>query len=119
VKLKTDENLPVEAAEILRDVGFDAESVWDEGLSGAEDQSIAHRLRSESRTLLTLDLDFANIQAYPPGDYHGIIVLRLKTQGKTTVLKYVRSVAALLTTRTPHGELWIVERDRVRFRRPD
>jgi hypothetical protein len=46
-------------------------------------------------------------------------VLRLKAQDKATVLKYVRSVAALLTTRTPDGELWIVERDRVRFRRPD
>ena len=92
MKLKIDENLPVEAAEILREVGFDAESVWDEGLSGAEDQSIANRLRSESRSLLTLDLDFANIQAYPPGDYPGIIVLRLKAQDKATVLKYCEAL---------------------------
>ena len=117
MKFKTGENLPREAAAILRAAGFDVHTVWDEGLSGADDQNIANRLRSESRALLTLDPDFANIRAYPPDEYPGIIVLRLKAQDKATVLEYVRNVAALLKQRTPEGELWIVEGDRVRFRR--
>lgn len=66
---------------------------------GADDQDIANRLRNESRSLLTLDLDFANIQMYPPEQYCGIIVLRLKPQGKATVLEYVRHIAVLLTKR--------------------
>ena len=117
MKFKTDENLPQEAANILRAAGFDADTVGDEDLAGAADQDIANRLHSESRALLTLDLDLANIRAYPPDEYPGIIVLRLKAQDKATVLGYVRSVATLLKQRTPEGELWIVERDRVRFRR--
>ena len=43
--------------------------------------------RIKSRVLLTLDLDFANIRAYPPERYPGIIVLRLKTQDKATVIR--------------------------------
>ncbi len=100
MKFKIDENLPQEAADILRAAGFDADTVWDESLSGADDQNIADRLRSESRALLTLDLDFANIRAYPPEEYPGIILLRLKAQDKATVLEYVRNVAALLKQRT-------------------
>ena len=66
--------------------------------------------------LITLDLDFANIQAYPPGHYAGIVVLRPKTQDRATVVAYVRKLTAVLQRRSPSGELWIVQRDRVRFR---
>jgi len=116
VKFKTDENLPIEAASTLRQYGFDAETVWDESLSGADDRTIANRVREEGRILVTLDLDFANIHAYPPELYSGIIVLRLKGQDKETVVAYVRRVALVLGQRDPKGELWIVQRDRIRFR---
>ncbi len=117
MKFKTDENLPVEVATTLRQAGFDVETVCNEHLSGADDEMIAARLRSEDRILVTLDLDFANIQAYPPGQYPGIIVLRLKTQDKATVTSYVRRFAAVLDQRNPNRELWIVEPDRIRFRK--
>ncbi len=116
MRFKTDENLPVEAAQTLRSSGFDAETVWDEDLSGSDDEVIAGRVRGEGRVLLTLDLDFANIRAYPPAQHPGIIVLRLKSQNKATVIAYVRRIAAALGRRSPVGELWIVERDRIRFR---
>ena len=65
---------------------------------------------------MTLDLDFANIRAYPPGEHTGIVVLRVKRQDKPTVLAYVRRLAAALTRRNPAGELWIVDGNRIRFR---
>jgi predicted nuclease of predicted toxin-antitoxin system len=116
VKFKTDENLPNEAASTLTDLGFDVETVWDESLSGADDQTIADRARGEGRILVTLDRDFADIRAYPPEQNPGIIVLRLGVQDKETVIAYVRRVAMVWTSRSPAGELWIVERDRIRFR---
>jgi predicted nuclease of predicted toxin-antitoxin system len=76
VKFKTDENLPLEAAATFREAGFNVETIWDEALSGATDEIVAARARSESRVLVTLDLDFANIQAYPPDRHAGIVVLR-------------------------------------------
>jgi len=116
VKFKTDENLPVEAAATLREAGFDAETIWDEELSGADDLVVAGTSRNEGRILLTLDLDFANIRAYPPREHPGIIVLRLKHQDKLTIITYVRRLMAALARRSPVGELWIVEGKRVRFR---
>ena len=65
---------------------------------------------------MTLDLDFANIRAYPPGEHPGIIVLRVKHQDKPTVLACVRRLATALTRRNPMGELWIVDGNRVRCR---
>jgi hypothetical protein len=66
VKFKTDENLPLEAALTLREAGFAGETVWDEALSGAPDKTIAARIQEEGRIFVTLDLDFSNIQVYPP-----------------------------------------------------
>ena len=93
MKLKIDENLPCECADILRGGGFDADTVADERLSGAEDSTIADHCRSEGRVLITLDLDFANIRAYPPAEYAGIIILRSKKQDKPAVLTLVYRIA--------------------------
>ena len=127
MNFKIDENLPAEAAEILRSIGFAADTVADENLSGAKYEAVATSSRSEGRILLTLDLDFANIRAYPPGELTGIIVLRVKRQDKATVLayvrrlatalsSYVRRLATALTRRNPSGELWILDGNRIRFR---
>ena len=56
MRFKTDENLPLEAATILREASFDVETVWDEALSGAADEIVASRVQQESRILVTLDL---------------------------------------------------------------
>ena len=47
MRFKIDENLPLEAATTLRQAGFDAETVWDEALSGAADERIANRAQQE------------------------------------------------------------------------
>jgi hypothetical protein len=75
MKFKLDENLPVEAANLLKDAGHDAHSVHEEQLRGAADSSIARVCQREQRILITLDLDFAAITTYRPPEYFGIIVL--------------------------------------------
>jgi predicted nuclease of predicted toxin-antitoxin system len=116
VNFKIDENLRAEATGILRTIGFVADTVADENLSGAKDEIVATASRSEGRILVTLDLDFANIRAYPPCEHSGIIVLRVKAQDKATVLAYARRSAAALTCRNPSDELWILDGNRIRFR---
>lgn len=116
MKLKIDENLPTDCAEVFRSAGFEADTVIDERLAGVNDAVIAERARIEGRVLVTLDLDFGNVRAYPPAQHAGIIVLRLKSQDKRTVLDMIGRIASELSQRTPVGELWIVESDRIRFR---
>ena len=74
------------------------------------------RRQAETRVLITLDLDFANIRAYHPEEYAGIIVLRSKRQDKHAILALLNRIALVLTNREPASELWIVEPDRIRFR---
>jgi predicted nuclease of predicted toxin-antitoxin system len=67
LKLKIDENLPAECAAILTGGNSQADTVADEGFTGADDAVLAAVSRSEGRSLVTLDLDFANISGVPAG----------------------------------------------------
>lgn len=116
MKLKVDENLPQDAVDILRRAGFEADSVWEEGLHGSPDDTIAEVCQREERIILTLDLDFANIVNHPPGKYPGIIVLRLQKTEKPALLAVVERLADALVEWTPKGQLWIVDEDRIRVR---
>ena len=69
MKLKIGENLPRECAALLRNAGFEADTAADERLAGAADSVIASHSRAEDRALVTLDLDFSNVLAYPPAKH--------------------------------------------------
>ena len=73
---KIDENLPVEVADLLCRVGYDAVAVVEQHLEGASDSDIVSVCQEEGRALITLDTDFADICAYPPAQFPGLIVLR-------------------------------------------
>lgn len=115
MKFKIDENLPVEVADVLKQFGHDAVSVYDEGLSGEIDREIGRVCQKEQRARLTLDLDFADIRAYPPQQYAGIVALRCKHQDKLMVLALTERVAKALESETLSRKLWIVDEQRIRI----
>jgi hypothetical protein len=57
MQFKMDENLHAETADLFRQHGHDAVTVFDEGLQGHADVDIADVCRREQRALVTLDLD--------------------------------------------------------------
>ena len=116
MKFKVDENLPVEARDDLRSAGHDAVTVGDQQLAGQPDVQIASVCRTEGRAVLTLDLDFSDIRAYPPQDYAGIVVLRPAVQSVPTIRRLVAQVIALAATEPLPGNLWIVDDARIRIR---
>lgn len=75
---------------------------------------IAAACRGERRTIVTLDLDFSDITAFPPEDYAGIIVLRVRSQSKAHVLSVLTALLPIFETEQIDKKLWIVEEDRVR-----
>lgn len=113
---KTDENLPVETTDLLKQHGHDAVSVPDQQMAGQPDVQVAQVCQNEKRALVTLDLDFSDIRAYPPEDYHGIIVLRPAVQNITSLLRLMNRVVQLLSQETLTAHLWIVDDTRVRIR---
>ena len=86
MKFKIDENLPIEIAELLNNDGYDAKTVIDQGLCGGDDPGIAAICQEEKRIIVTLDTDFSDIRTYPPENYPGIIVLRLRRQDKPHII---------------------------------
>ena len=116
MRFKVDENLPIDVAALLRAAGHDAATVNDEGVGGAPDTDLAELVKREGRALVTLDLGFADIRAYPPAEYPGLAVLRLGRQDKEQVLRACEGLVATLAKESLGGRLWIVEPTRIRVR---
>jgi len=62
----------------LRDVGHDATHVRDQGMSESPDIEIFRKAAAEDRTVLTFDLDFAEIVAKRSSQDTSVIVFRLQ-----------------------------------------
>jgi len=116
MRFKIDENLHDDVATLLVDHGHDAETVRAEGLRGCEDPILAGRCRAENRAILTADLDFADVRAFPPADYAGILVLRVSNQSRRHVMNVMLRVLELFERETIAGRLWIISDGDVRIR---
>jgi predicted nuclease of predicted toxin-antitoxin system len=113
-----DEDLPRSTHAMLQKYDHSSKDVRDIGLRGAKDYQVAAYARSKGLCLLTGDLDFSNVQNYPPGEYAGIVVLRLPgTATASFILSLLESFLQQkdLVTKMP-GKMAIVELGRVRIR---
>jgi predicted nuclease of predicted toxin-antitoxin system len=115
VKFKLDENLSPHSASILRESGYEADTVIQEGLGAASDTDLfAARIR-EQRCLVTLDLDFANVTRFPPHEAAGVAVLRSPRPITPTLLRLLlRGLVDALQQEKIGGRLWVIELGRVR-----
>ncbi len=116
IRLEINENVHPEVAALLRNHGHDVLTVWDQSMRGASDMELVRTCRVESRALVTLDLDFADVRAYSPKEHAGIVVLRPKSQSRDDVLDAVGRLVPLLRTPGLAGQLWIVDGHQVRMR---
>jgi predicted nuclease of predicted toxin-antitoxin system len=100
-RLKIDENLPKEIAELLNARGYDAVTVRDQGWTGSADDDLWQRIQTEGRWLVTADKGFADVRLYPPGTHAGLLLLRANEEG---LEEYLR-LAAKAVERLPFDEL--------------
>jgi predicted nuclease of predicted toxin-antitoxin system len=116
MRAKLDENVPIEAAELLRTAGWICDTVHEEGLAGADDPTVCAACQAEARVLFTVDLDLADIRTYPPCKYVGIVVFRPGEPSRRQVLHLLARVLPVLAAEWAEHQLWIVESGRVRVR---
>ncbi len=114
-----DKDLPRSVGTLLRRYGHEVLDVRDIGLRGADDTKIAAYAQKQGLCLLTADLGFSDIRNYPPGEYPGLIVLRLPPKATaTTVLIILESpvVQAEIVSQLK-GKLAVIEAGRLRIRK--
>jgi predicted nuclease of predicted toxin-antitoxin system len=114
VKFKLDENFDVRLVSLLADGGHDVDTVLAEKLSGSADEAIYEVCRTDGRTLITLDMDFANPFRFPPEPLEGIVVVRPPRAILPLIRATLVSVLGELKSRPLKGMLWIVEPGRIR-----
>lgn len=114
MRFKLDENVGVRFAALFREQGHDATTVHEEGLSGAEDESVFRRAIDEERTLVTLDLDFSNPLRFPARGTAGVVVVRPRRPLLSLVEGTLRAALPRLAGGDVAGRLWIVEPGRIR-----
>lgn len=73
----TDANVFVPMVLGLRNMGHDVLDLKEEGLENVSDSDLFQLAQDKKRILITMDKDFSNILLYPPGDHHGIIIVKL------------------------------------------
>lgn len=118
MRFLVDAGMPRATAELIRSLGHDAADVRDLGWGAQPDDFLAAQCQRDSRCMVTRDLDFADILAYPPLQYPGIVVFRLPEQAnRELILGLVQSFFTMTDViQLLPGRLAIVEVDRVRLR---
>ena len=94
LRVKVDEDLPIEVAELVRRAGHDVDTVVGEGMGGATDVVLWQAAQSERRFLITADTGFGDIRVYPPGTHAGVLLLRPDEDGIGPLIHLVRRVLA-------------------------
>jgi len=87
MKTKLDENLPLQIATRLRELGHDIHTTEQEHLSGCDDSELWAQAQLEGRTLITQDLDFSDSRRFTPGTHHGIVLIRLHSPSRLRLLE--------------------------------
>ena len=74
MKFLLDANIPYSLQEVFPK-GHNVYHVRDLNLANAQDQEIAKYAKKNKAVIVSRDLDFGNINNFPPENYYGIIIL--------------------------------------------
>ena len=119
MRVKLDENIGRRGVELFQRAGHDVETVSEQGLSSSRDENLLRVCVSEKRCLVSLDLGFGNPLVFKPSDYEGIAVLRLPPKPTPAdLLTEIRTLIGGLAQKEIKGNLWIVQRRRIREYQP-
>lgn len=119
MRLKLDENMPVDARAVVEEFGHDVDTAESEGLAGAVDDDVIASARSAGRFLITMDRGMGDIRRHPPGTHAGVVVLRVGDQRSPLVLEAVRTFLTNHDLASFVGCTVVVHGHLVRVRRPD
>src|SRR5438105_7157994 len=92
MKIKLDENLPHRLATLLKNLGHEPHTLYEERLVGHPDAEVWEAAQKESRFLITQDLDFSDSRKFAPGAHHGILLIRLRSPNRRALLERIEEM---------------------------
>ena len=118
MKIKLDENIPAGLCPELEKSGHDVQTVPSQGLAGRDDRTVWEACQQESRFLITQDLDFSNVQVFPPGSHYGILLLRLKRPGRRALRDRILNLFRMEAVDEWEGCFVVASERKLRIRKP-
>jgi predicted nuclease of predicted toxin-antitoxin system len=115
VRVKLDENVTVDALEPFARFGHDADTVVEEGLTGASDDVVRRAAADADRMIVTFDVGFADIRTEPTG----VLLLRLADQQPANVLAVIERLVTYHDLDDFAGCIVVVTERLVQVRRPE
>jgi len=110
-----DENVTEKVSIWLKRKGFKTVKVSDTDFKSAEDSDIAEYAHQKSMTILTLDMDFAQIYHALYRGKLGVIVLRANPSTSATILETLMAAERRIDLREVKNKLCIITKNRIRI----
>ena len=111
MKIKLDENLPLQAATFLKNFGHDVHTPHDERLIGRADEEIWDAAQK--------DLDFSDLRRFAPGSHHGILLLRLRSPTRRRLAARIKELFQEENVGEWAGSLVVATELKTRVRKPE
>lgn len=117
MRIKLDENLPVELVPELTALGHDVEHVYGENLSGRPDPDVWRAAQAENRMLITQDIRFGDTAMFSPGEHAGFVLVRLKRPGRVALITKVVAIFSSEPVESWSGAFVVLSDSKLRVRR--
>lgn len=116
MRVKLDENIPVELKGVLGSFGHEVETATEEGLGGASDEAIWSAILQEERMLVTQDLDFSDFRRFQSDNATGILLLRLREPSRLALIQRVHQIFNTEQVTEWLGKIAVVTDRKIRVR---
>jgi len=116
MKFLADMGISPRVVEELRQKGYDAVHLLDEGLYRMTDGDILEKARQENYVLLTHDLDFGELLAASGGNLPSVIIFRLKDMRAVNIIRHLLSIINQQSEALDKGAVLSVTEQKVRIR---
>lgn len=117
MKIKFDENLPLQLAARLQSLRHDVHTAKQEGRSGCSDLELWRATQREGRFLITQDLDFSDARTFVPGSHHGIVLVRLHSPSRRKLIERIERVFRFENVNDWKSCFIVITEHKVRVRR--
>lgn len=117
MKFLADMNVSMSTVLSLREEGYDAVHLREEGLLRLSDPLIVDKARQEERIILTFDLDFGDLMATGRHVLPSVVIFRLYDGTPASVTRRLYDVMRMKREELEQGAIVIVEDTRYRTRR--